>query len=85
MEYVLYWLMVFHRTVNIFAIGTMICAISTFFITPTSIFNMQDIQFKQLSDVSNMISGFIPWIILIGTFKLTFLQALKDFKRRHYI
>lgn len=81
---IIYYLLVFQRTIFVFSFGVLFAAILGIFFQPTPFWLLDEISIN-MQTIPLVIKGFIPWIALIGTLRISFEVALKDFKRRHYI
>ncbi|MFN3072313.1 hypothetical protein ACK1JC_01680 [Acinetobacter sp. TY2] len=81
---IIYYLLVFQRTIFIFSFGVLFTAILGAFFQPTPFWLLGEI-YMDMQTIPLIIQGFIPWIALIGTLRISFEVALKDFRRRHYI
>ncbi|MCJ8162324.1 hypothetical protein [Acinetobacter zhairhuonensis] len=81
---IIYYLLVFQRTFFVFSFGVLFAAILGIFFPPTPFWLLGEISMN-METIPLFIKGIIPWITLIGTFRISFEVALKDFKRRHYI
>lgn len=81
---IIYYLHVFQRTVFVFSLGVFFAAILGIFFPPTPFWLLNEIS-MDMQTIPLVIKGFIPWIALIMTFRISFEVALKDFKRRHCI
>lgn len=81
---IIYYLHVFQRTIFVFSFGVLFATILGIFFQPTPFWLLGEIPMN-MQTIPLIIKGFIPWIVLIGIFRISFEVALKDFKRRHYI
>lgn len=81
---IIYYLLVFQRSIFVFSFGVLFAAILGIFFPPTPFWLLGEISMN-MQTIPLVIKGFIPWIVLLGTFRITLEVALKDFKRRHYI
>jgi len=81
---IIYYLLVFQRTIFVFSFGVLFAAILGIFFPPTPFWQLGETP-MDMQTIPLVIKGFIPWIVLIGTLRISFEVALKDFKRRHYI
>lgn len=81
---IIYYLLVFQRSIFVFSFGVFFAAILGIFFPPTPFWLLGEISMN-MQTIPLVIKGFIPWIALLGTFRITLEVALKDFKRRHYI
>ena len=80
----IYYLLVFQRTIFVFSFGALFAVILGIIFPPTPFWLLGRIP-MDMQTIPLIIKGFIPWIALIGTFRITLEVALKDFKRRHFI